>query len=303
MKKIIQELNVIATYLHESKDRSFYLAVLRVYVSFHVLRNLIVHFKMQDVIFGKRSIFPLYYSNKLVIFAHDNHELFLFAIMTTCILFAFGIGKNITAIILYSLLEIYNNMIPYLLNGGDNFLKFIILYLVFANSYHYFSISKLNFKNYELTRTLTFFTNLATYSILIHLCLIYFISAIEKIHTDEWFNGVAFYYIMNLERFTGTPFNKMVAQNGYIVNIVTYVTILWELYFPILVWIKRMRTTVIVMGIIMHVGIMITMMLYDFQMLYIITLGLFFKNDFYFNFFDKVNNIYNKLKNKYIFIN
>ncbi len=303
MKKIIQELNIITSYLNENKDRSFYIAVLRIYVSFHIFRNSIVHFGMQDLIMGKDSIFPLYYSNKLIILAYDNHNLLLFFMLAICILFAFGIGKNITAIILYSTLEIYNNTIPYLLNGGDNFLKFIVLYLIFADSYQYFSISKLNLKNYELRRALIFLTNLATYSILIHLCLIYFISAIEKIHTDEWFNGVAFYYIMNLERFTGTPFNKVLAQNGYIVNIVTYVTMLWELYFPLLVWVKKMRVTVIVMGVIMHVGIMITMMLYDFQLLYIVTLGLFFKNDFYFNFFDKVNNTYIKLRNKYILSN
>ena len=46
-----------------------------------------------------------------------------------------------------------------------------------------------------------FFSNLAGFSICLHLCFIYFISAIHKIHADVWFNGVATYYTFNIERF------------------------------------------------------------------------------------------------------
>jgi hypothetical protein len=54
--------------------------------------------------------------------------------------------------------------------------------------------------------------------------------------------------------------------------------VLWELYFPVLVWSRRTRLPMLVFGVLMHLGIAVTMMLYDFEMLFIATYGFFFKN-------------------------
>lgn len=122
-------------------------------------------------------------------------------------------------------------------------------------------------------------SNLGGYSVCLHFCLIYFISAINKIHADVWFNGIATYYILASERFQGTPWNLSIVQNGFFVTITTYGTILIELLFPFLVWYKSIKYYMLFFAFSLHLGIAIFMMLYDFQILFILVLGFFISND------------------------
>jgi len=274
--------------LSTTTDKSFYLSILRLYVAFHIFRNVIAHWGSMELIIGDNSVFPVYYTGTIIQFAINNYQLFFFLVLILCILFFFGVGKHITVILLTIVLEIYQDITPYLLNGGDNYLKLIMVYLIFADSYKFFSITKLKIKNIELQRFSNFLTNLMVYAILFHLCLIYFISGIEKLHSKEWFNGVALYYILNLERFSGTPFNSALANNGWFVNIGTYLVMFFELYFPVLIWNKRLRIPLAVFGIMMHLGILVFMMLYDFQVIFIVIYGLFFTNKEWFSFLNKI---------------
>jgi hypothetical protein len=94
-------------------------------------------------------------------------------------------------------------------------------------------------------------------------------------HSDVWYNGVASYYTLNLERFRGTSVNSYIANNGYIVTISTYGVLLLELVFPFLIWFKKPRFFLIVGGILMHLFILIFMMIFDFELIFISIYGLF----------------------------
>jgi hypothetical protein len=237
---------------------------------------------------GKGSLFPVYYKNFLILFAKENYEIFSLILILLSIFYMFGVGKHLTALLLFSNVETFNLLCPYLINGGDNFLKFVILYLSFADSYSYFCFNSLRIDNNNIRRLSNMMSNLVVYTTLMHLCLIYFKSGVEKLHSDSWYNGIALYYIFNLERFSGTDYNKLLSNNGLIVNIGTYAVVLWELFFPVLVWSKSAKVPVILFGIFMHIGIAITMMLYDFQLLFIVVLGLFFSDQEWQMFYNKI---------------
>ena len=157
-------------------------------------------------------------------------------------------------------------------------MKFILLYMCFADSFDYFSIQKTHYKSVYKIKINNLITNLAAFSIIMHLCLAYFVSGIFKLHSDVWFNGVASYYTLSLERFQGTPFNNQLAQNGYFVTITTYGTLFLELYFPVLIWIKKIRYPLLVAGILLHLSIFSLMMIYDFQFVFIMVYCLFLSN-------------------------
>ena len=127
---------------------------------------------------------------------------------------------------------------------------------------------------------------------MMHLCLIYFISAIHKIHADVWFNGVATYYTFASERFGGTKYNKYLVQSGVFVTVTTYFTLLWELSFCFLVWVKKVRIYLLLGGALLHLGIYVFMMIHDFQILYIMVYGFFFTDD-------ELKSYYNKFKAKF----
>ena len=189
--------------------------------------------------------------------------------------------------------EFLQSLCPIILNGGDNLLKFIMLYMIFINSYKYFSINKSN----NSTPLNNLITNLAGYSICIHLCLAYFFSAIHKIHADVWFNGIATYYTLSLERFRGTSFNLDLAKNGFLVTISTYITILIELSYPFLIWFKRTKLLMIISAILLHVSIYVLMMIYDFQLVFIFVQGFFLSNRFWLNFVSNIKMLIYAKKN------
>jgi hypothetical protein len=212
------------------------------------------------------------------------------------VIYAFGIGKYFTALVLIIYLRIFQSFAGMVLNGGDNLLMFIIIYTAFADSYQFFSIKKL-----ELTKNgqkyVNLFSNLASYSIMIHLCLAYFVSAINKVHSDVWFSGIATYYTLGLERYK-SPINHLFINNGYFVTFTTYFTLFFELYFPVLIWVKKLRPLFIVSGILLHLGIYVFMMIYDFQTVFIAVYGFFITNSEWLHLKTVVENQLNKFSFK-----
>ncbi len=267
---------------------SFYSSCLRIFVCFYLAKDILLNkqfhvalFKGGDHLMQREApwLSLLGISNQLI---SDNIGIFNIVYLLLIVLFFFGVGKNFVALLLFLFLDASQSLTSVILNGGDNYLKFIMLYLVFMNSYEYFSMNKQRFKSAELNSFNTFLSNLAGYSICIHLCLIYFVSAIHKIHTDVWFNGVATYYTFSSERFGGTnAINQMMAKNGVLVTLTTYGTILIELFYPVLVWFKETKLLFIYAAIALHFGIAVIMMLYDFQLLFIVVQGMFISNMFW----------------------
>lgn len=259
---------------------SFYTAVFRVFICFHILKKIFLQWDFFEILYRGNSFFIPDNSQfeSLGIngdFFRQNFNIYLFIYLTLIILLLFGIGRNLTALGVFICLEIQQRLCYTILNGGDNLFKFLVLYMIFINSYEFFVLKKKIRANPSISNLIS---NLATYSICIHLCLVYFISAIHKIHADVWFNGVANYYILSSERFRGTSINSELAKNGIFVTLTTYFTIAVELFYPILIWIKKTRILMIISALILHIGIYIFMMIYDFQIVFIVVQGFFISN-------------------------
>jgi hypothetical protein len=282
MKKIDQYINLLT----KENKYSFYLSFFRVFIALLLLKKIVFQWSFIPLIYGgegylvpsntKVTEFFITFNLELI---RSNISLFIGIYIFLLLLFLFGFGKNLTGLALFLFYDILQKLCPQVLNGGDNYIRFILLYYVFSDSFEYFSINKGYRQRYS--RIKNFLSNLAGLSICIHLCLIYFISAINKIHSDVWFNGVATYYTMNIDRFRGTEFNRLLSQNSLFVTITTYGTWLLELCYPFLVWFRQTKIVVIILMIFLHLGIGIFMMLYDFQLAFIMAQGFFFTNNFW----------------------
>ncbi|MCS3530806.1 hypothetical protein [Chryseobacterium sp. JUb7] len=109
--------------------------------------------------------------------------------------------------------------------------------------------------------------------------MIYLVSALFKFNAKVWFSGVATYYTLQIERFKGTELNNVLANNGIFVTFSTYITLLWELVFPFLVWHKTGKYVVFAIGIAIHLGIYIFMMIHDFEILFMMCYGFFITDE------------------------
>lgn len=275
MGKVSRVLEVL------SKENMFskYAAIFRVFISFHIIKKVYLGWGSLSLVYGTivetkstiTSWIPF-----VNLFGQEIPLLSIFLVLLS-FLFAFGVGKSLTALLLF-ICVYFNGEIIYLhSNGGDNLLTYVCLYLIFVNSYDYLSFKKIEYKNSKIKNLSVMVSNLAVYSIMIHLCLVYFVSFIHKIHADEWYNGVATYYILNLERYN-SPLNHLFSKNAFVVGFSTYFTLAFELFFPILIWNKNFRNILLLSGIGLHLGIYFFMMIYDFEILFIMIYGFFLTN-------------------------
>lgn len=294
MKKIVDKYSI------ENKF-SFYSSFFRLFICFHLLKDVILSWKFKQLLYMSQSFYvqdePQFYSflNLQSSIIKENFQVFYFIYILLILFYFFGVGKNLTAFLVYIFYELLQNLCPTIQNGGDNLLKFIMLYMVFINSFEYFTLEqKQYFKNIEFDKFQNFLSNVFGFCICLHLCLIYFISAIHKIHSDVWFNGVATYYTLSLERFRGTRWNLQLVKNGIFVTLSTYRTILIELLYPFLIWFSKTKNIMIILAIILHLSIYIFMMIYDFQIVFIFVQGFFISNVNWIQFYNKLKQIKNE---------
>ncbi|WP_334124784.1 hypothetical protein [Empedobacter brevis] len=280
---------------------SIYLPIFRVFISFHILKKMYLGWSSISLLYGDLMIAKSPILNTLPFLAYSVGDFPLIILLTILVslLFAFGIGRWFTALLLYMLMY-FNNELSYLYsNGGDNLLSFICLYMIFTNSYNYFVLNKSKISKSKISNLAS---NLACYSIMIHLCLIYFVSFIHKIHSDMWYNGVANYYILNLERYS-SPFNHIFSKNMTFIVFSTYFTLAFELFFPILVWNKKLRNILLISGIFLHLGIYFFMMIYDFEILFIMIYGFFITNSEWSKIFIYIKEKTTRINIKYLNLN
>ncbi|WP_445719507.1 hypothetical protein [Flavobacterium sp.] len=269
-------------------------SIFRIYLSIHIFKKYFLYFFYREEIFGVKSVliqnedalFKLFNVNTIIL--RENLNILFTLILLLSVLFAFGIGRNITVFFLFLSIEVFQRLNVYILNGGDNLLKFIMLYMLLINSFDFFTYSKQKI-NFSKFRSLISDTGII--AIKIHVCIIYFISAIFKIHSDVWFNGIANYYILEIDRFSTVAKNFTFYKNYFFITITTYLTLFWELSFAYLVWQKSTRNYVLIGGVFLHLGIYFLMMIHDFEILFIATYILYFKNHEIINF---VKVIYSK---------
>lgn len=272
---------------------SFFTSIFRIFICVHLIKDIIFSLPYIPLLYKSTSFLPpvstnlLEYININPLLIRDNYNVFLFFYLLFICFFFFGIGKYLSAFVLFLLYEIQQRLGYIVLNGGDNLLKFILMYMVFIDSYKYFSITKLQFKNATSKFLGIFISNMAAFSICLHICLAYFLSAWHKIHADVWFNGIATYYTLSLERFRGTKLNPYLAKNEYFVTFSTYFTMLVEIYFPVLIWFKKTKKIISLCAISLHIAIYFFMMIYDFQLIFIMSQGFFFSNKQWICFINK----------------
>lgn len=271
-------------WLQASNYKSFYLATLRVAISIWLLKEVIINWPYMDILYGQ-AVFVELKSNILnrlpggISFARQYYFWLIIPYVVVIFLNIAGIGKWLTAIFLFMLHYVLQQMNPTVLNGGDIMARLILFYLVFANTYQYFVWVKEKKQPVEKEKLQNLVSNLAAYSIMFQLCLSYFLSGMEKLVDPFWLNGEGTYYALSVERFMGTPYNKYLVQFKWFNLFTNYFTIAFELLFPLLIWIKKIRKPLLITGIIFHAGIYIFMMIYGFQVVFILMYGMFLPND------------------------
>ena len=297
---IIKHVGYYTDRLQQKNYKSFYLSFLRVAISIWLLKEVVINWPAMDILYGP-STFVTLKSNLISRIPGGGLTLvrtyYLWVIVTYIIVILLnilGIGRWVTALLLFLMVDFLEKMNTSFVNGGDKMVRLILLYMIFANSYQYFVLYKNKKEISEKGELKNLISNLAAVSIMLQLCIAYFGSGIAKINDTFWLNGEATYYALSMERFVGTPLNKYIVQQKWIDYITNYGTIVFELLFPLLIWVKKMRKPLLAAGIIFHLCIYIFMMIYGFEIVFILIYGLFLPNKMLADFSQKIKSFFRK---------
>ncbi len=92
----------------------------------------------------------------------------------------------------------------------------------------------------------------------IQMAIVFFFAGTEKLRGSDWWDGDAIWYAMTDYEFNALPLGFF-AANMWLVNALTYGSLLVELGYAFLVWDHKTRPIFVVAGIALHIGVAIAM--------------------------------------------
>lgn len=99
--------------------------------------------------------------------------------------------------------------------------------------------------------------------------IIYGFTGLAKVVGGTWQNGDALYYALSLRTFQRFPaLTEQLLSLGLVqalLKLGTWVTLAWELAFPLLILSARTRRDTLLVGLVLHAGIALTMMVGTFS--------------------------------------
>ncbi|HET6894396.1 MAG TPA: HTTM domain-containing protein [Candidatus Baltobacteraceae bacterium] len=197
-----------------------------------------------------------------------------------------GIYPRLTAILFYLLIFSTYNRDPELLDGGNNILYLLALYLCFADCGRYFCLLRLRSSGKLrrwyvkwLARPLNALHNAAMIAVVGQVALLYFWSAFYKVTGHKWQDGTAIYYVLRVDEFQFPPFSSMIYENALLVTALTYATLLFQWTFPVLMWNRRAKAPLFLAAALFHTGIAIFMGLVVFSLTMVVADLAIFSDD------------------------
>ncbi len=163
------------------------------------------------------------------------------------------------------LMFIYRN--PTVIYGADIVSSFWLFYLCLADTRRHFSV--LNFFKNAPPRPRPIgdlFNSVAIRLFQIQLCVIYGYTGMEKLKGAPWWEGTATWNAMANSQMALMDFSFILNYPLFII-LGTYFTLLLEIYFPALIWPKKLRPWVLLGGVAFHFMIAVTMGLVFFSLI------------------------------------
>ncbi|QGG40850.1 HTTM domain-containing protein [Aeromicrobium yanjiei] len=151
---------------------------------------------------------------------------------------------------------------PFVGSGGDAVLRMVLLYLCFTDAGLRWSVDarqraeRGEIRPYVPTWASATLHNLATILIIHQVVMVYVGSAFWKLQSERWMDGTAVYYPLQTDAYS--PWHDWLQPlyaNGLVIGGATYLAIVVQLFFPVLLIHRPTRLIALVLITGMHLGI------------------------------------------------
>jgi hypothetical protein len=202
--------------------------------------------------------------------------------MLIFVLFTLGLWTRVTSVLALFTAISYAHRVPSALFGLDQINVLLTLYLSIGPSGQVFSLDR-----WLLRRRLgdnapppapSSSANLAQRLIQVHMCVIYLFAGLSKLQGPSWWGGEAMW-----RAFANLEYQSLdmtwLAWHPWLVNIMTHVSVVWEISFCVLIWKPLWRPLVLVGAVLLHVGIGLCLGMWTFGLIMLVGCASFLPNE------------------------
>ncbi len=185
------------------------------------------------------------------------------------LLMALGAANRLLAVFAFVLHLVFLQRNPSIIFGADVVATFCLFYLIFSNSnkqikwVHYFLSKKKGLVSDRVEKG-DWLNTMSLRFIQIQICVIYMFSGLEKLRGASWWEGTAIWEALSFYDFALIDFSFLLSV-PFISSLLVSSIVLFEVYFPILVWIPKLRKAVLLIGLLLHLGIAVCLNIYFFS--------------------------------------
>ena len=198
--------------------------------------------------------------------------LYFFYIMFIVLLFlmVLGVGGRLVSLLVFVLHLMFMHRNPSIVYGADQVSTFWLFYLVLASSnrqlkwipYFVHKRRGLVSEGRQLGDALS---TVALRLIQIQVCVIYFFSGFSKLMGTSWQEGTAIWEALSFYDLSWFDFSPLLLSSPALTGFLSLSVLLFEIYFPVLVWFRGLRGFMLSFGLVLHLGIMVSMGLVVFS--------------------------------------
>ena len=188
-------------------------------------------------------------------FSSDAAVITLFVVLlvsSLCLLV--GLGTRIAALLVFVCLVSFTRRNPWVFNSGDLLLRVLAFYLVLAPSGAALSVDrwlKARGRFWEFPVRSAWPLRLLQ----VQLSVLYITAVWDKTAGGTWRDGTAVSYALRIDDLQRLPVPAFVTDSLLISNLATFGTLAIEFALGVLVWQKKLRPWVLLLGVSLHLGI------------------------------------------------
>lgn len=226
------------------------------------------------------AVLPEFYRPILELYPTTPLFAFLLQIvyLATLLLLMIGYGGRITAVTALTLHLAFLQRNYSIVYGADIITSFFLFGLALAKSDHAFSLRRWLESRGDREQRVKLFagggwssldsmlSTMGVRLIQIQLCVIYGYTGLEKLKGPSWWDGTAVWAVLGNKQLMMLDASWL-KEVPILIALMTFTPVIFEIYFPVLVWLKKVRPWLFLYGCLFHVLIGVFVGLYFFSAL------------------------------------
>ena len=179
------------------------------------------------------------------------------AALVVLALFTVGLYSRVMSVLAFIITASYIGRAQGALFGLDQINLMLSMYLMVGPSGAAYSLDRwrrLRAGSIERTVRPSIAVNIAIRLLQLHLCIIYLYASTGKLMGPAWWNGTAMWQAVACLEYQSLDMTWM-AHWPLVLNMLTHLTIFWELSYCALIWPKATRPVMLTLAVPLHLGI------------------------------------------------